>query len=196
LSVKHKKGFTGQLVPAKPFAIRFYTHGFPARLLTYGIKPVFLPSRFQAVALKKTDISDHSGGTVTECHRVPFAGVPLNCSLILYGICFVTSSKYPGYRPEDTVCLEANRLRLKRGRPLEIKQGLPRMVTCYPALYVQVLKSISLPHLEHLWVLSNSSEKISLDSPHSGHLQVNDFRFLKFSNPGQCWGVLMTVSLF
>jgi hypothetical protein len=41
LSVKHKKGFTGQLVPAKPFAIRFYKPGIPARLLTFGIPPVF-----------------------------------------------------------------------------------------------------------------------------------------------------------
>ena len=60
---------------------------------------------------------------------------------------------------------------------------------------VHCVKSISFPHLLHLCVLSNSSEKISLASPHSGHLHWNDFRFLKFSNPGQCCGVVMISSL-
>jgi hypothetical protein len=40
LPVKHKKGFTGHKMPAKPFAIRFYSPGIPARLLTFGIEPV------------------------------------------------------------------------------------------------------------------------------------------------------------
>jgi hypothetical protein len=75
LPVKHKKGFTGHKIPAKPFSIRFYKPGIPARLLTFGIKPFFfcLPASGSGV-LKKTDISDYSGGTVTVFHRVPFAG--------------------------------------------------------------------------------------------------------------------------
>ncbi len=56
------------------------------------------------------------------------------------------------------------------------------------------MKSISSPHWVHLWTFSNSSEKISLVALHLGHLQVKDFSSLKFSNPGQCWGVLMTIS--
>jgi hypothetical protein len=36
---------------------------------------------------------------------------------------------------------------------------------------------------------SNSSENISLLSPHLGHLQVKDLSDLKFAYPGQCCGV-------
>jgi hypothetical protein len=39
--------------------------------------------------------------------------------------------------------------------------------------------------------LLNSSEKISFSCPQLGHLQTNDFRFLKLSKPGQCCGVLI-----
>jgi hypothetical protein len=46
---------------------------------------------------------------------------------------------------------------------------------------VHLLKSIGLPHLSHLWVLLNSSENISFSSPHSGHLQENEDKFLNDS---------------
>ena len=44
-------------------------------------------------------------------------------------------------------------------------------------------------HLEQVCGRSNSSEKISLTSPHLGHSHVNDLRVLKFAYPGQCCGV-------
>lgn len=59
---------------------------------------------------------------------------------------------------------------------------------------VHWLKSISFPQLWQRWVLSNSSEKISLVSPQDGHLHSNDFRFLNCSYPGQCCGVDMVTS--
>jgi hypothetical protein len=74
LPVKQQKGFTGHKVPAKPFAIRFYTYGIPTRLLTYGIKSVFSTFPLAQWPFEKTDVSDYSGGTVTGFHRVPFAG--------------------------------------------------------------------------------------------------------------------------
>ncbi len=51
------------------------------------------------------------------------------------------------------------------------------------------LKSIWALHFLHVWGRSNSSEKISFFSPHSGHAQINDLRSLKFVKPGQCCGV-------
>jgi hypothetical protein len=44
---------------------------------------------------------------------------------------------------------------------------------------VHWVKSMALPHFAQVWFLLNSSEKISLLSLHSGHLQIKDFRFLK-----------------
>jgi hypothetical protein len=52
-------------------------------------------------------------------------------------------------------------------------------------------KSMISLHLPQVWGLSNSSEKISFSSPHLGHLQTNDSRFLKLANPGQWAGVLV-----
>jgi len=94
LSVKHKKGFTGHKVPAKPFAIGFYTHGIPTRLLTFGIGSVFAAFPLAQWRCKKTDISDHSGGTVTVLHRVPFAGYLQIYDLIIYGVCASTSRNF------------------------------------------------------------------------------------------------------
>ena len=48
-------------------------------------------------------------------------------------------------------------------------------------LRVHWLKSMGLPHPLQLCARSNSSEKISFSWPHSGHLHVNDLRFLN------CW---------
>jgi hypothetical protein len=48
-----------------------------------------------------------------------------------------------------------------------------------PPSRVHWVKSMALPHFAQVWSLLNSSEKISLLSPHSGHLQIKDFRFLK-----------------
>jgi len=55
-------------------------------------------------------------------------------------------------------------------------------------------KSISLPHPLQICGLLNSSEKISLSFPHSGHLHTNDCRSLKLSHPGQCAGVFIIPS--
>ncbi len=60
---------------------------------------------------------------------------------------------------------------------------------------VHWVKSISCLHAPQVWDFSNSSEKISFSSPQLGHLQVNDFRFLNCSHPGQCCGVDMVFSL-
>ena len=54
---------------------------------------------------------------------------------------------------------------------------------------------MGLPQPLHLCCLSNSSEKISFSSPHSGQEQTNDFRCLLLSQPGQCCGVVMATSL-
>ena len=43
-----------------------------ARLLTQGLKPFLLPSRFHS-GLCRNDISPYSGGTVMEFHHIPFA---------------------------------------------------------------------------------------------------------------------------
>ena len=51
-------------------------------------------------------------------------------------------------------------------------------------------------HLEQVCGRSNSSEKISLTSPHLGHSHVNDLRVLKFAYPGQCCGVDVLSAIF
>ena len=58
------------------------------------------------------------------------------------------------------------------------------------------MKSMASPHLSHLCFRSNSSEKISFCAPHWEHLQVKDLRFLKFSKPGQCCGVVIGASFY
>ncbi len=63
-------------------------------------------------------------------------------------------------------------------------------------MMVHFVKSISLPHSEQVCFWLNSSEKISFSSPQLGHLQVKAFRCLKSSNPGQCWGVVMSFPCF
>lgn len=59
---------------------------------------------------------------------------------------------------------------------------------------VHWLKSTGLPHLGQLCSVSNSSEKISISWPHSGHLQINVSSSLNCSKPGQCRGVVMVSS--
>lgn len=54
---------------------------------------------------------------------------------------------------------------------------------------VHCSKSISSPHRLQVWARWNSSENISLFSPHCGQAHSNDFKFLKLINPGQCCGV-------
>lgn len=44
--------------------------------------------------------------------------------------------------------------------------------------------------------LLNSSEKISISLPHSGHLHSTDDRFLNCSHPGQLFGVLISFLLW
>jgi hypothetical protein len=55
-------------------------------------------------------------------------------------------------------------------------------------------KSMSLPQSAHLWDLLNSSEKISFCAPQLVHVQINDFKLLKLSKPGQCCGVVISAS--
>ena len=52
-----------------------------------------------------------------------------------------------------------------------------------------------VPHFAHVWVLLNSSEKISFSSPQLLHLQTNDLRSLKDWYPGQCCGVVVMINL-
>ena len=40
----------------------------------------------------------------------------------------------------------------------------------------------------------NSSENISFSCPHSGHVQIKDFKCLLASKPGQCCGVVIASS--
>ena len=69
---------------------------------------------------------------------------------------------------------------------------------CYyaPASRVQRVKSISLPHFLQVCGLSNSSEKISTSSEHSGHWHLKAFSDLCCSKPGQCCGVVVIFSSF
>jgi hypothetical protein len=64
-----------------------------------------------------------------------------------------------------------------------------------PASGVHLVKSICCRQPLQKCCLSNSSEKISASLPQLGHLQTKDFRYLICSNPGQCWGVVISSSL-
>jgi hypothetical protein len=55
---------------------------------------------------------------------------------------------------------------------------------------VHFVKSISFLQPGQICGLSNSSEKISFSLPQFGHLQIKELKFLNFSNPGQCAGVV------
>jgi hypothetical protein len=54
-----------------------------------------------------------------------------------------------------------------------------------PPSYAHSLKSIGCWHFLQMCSRLNSSEKISFSAPQWWHLQINDFKFLKDSNPGQ-----------
>jgi hypothetical protein len=72
-----------------------------------------------------------------------------------------------------------------------VQQAGYRGVTLLPsASSLHWVKSMGSPHFLQVWARSNSSEKISLASPHFGQLQLKDLRFLKLAYPGQCWGVV------
>ncbi len=87
---------------------------------------------------------------------------------------------------------------LKRRGPLFGSFAARKAIAAQRALtnycMVHLLKSIGLWHLPQVCCLSNSSEKISFSAPHSGHLQIKDFRLLFCSNPGQCFGVVISSS--
>ena len=68
-----------------------------------------------------------------------------------------------------------------------------KVLSSPPACQEHLVKSTGCLHLVHLCSRLNSSENISISAPHSGHLQRKDERFLKFSNPGQCVGVVIVI---
>jgi hypothetical protein len=59
----------------------------------------------------------------------------------------------------------------------EFTKGYPGYVYA-DASKVHWVKSMGFLHLLHTWVLSNSSEKISISSLQLGHLHLNDCKFL------------------